>query len=104
MFWLGTKKKLVVEFSSQVADELFSSVPLTLVDRHLSGKSKKATKQFQNGVENALLRIAQFKATEKPGIYGKAKLHQVFALRLKELGYPEELADEINNYILTKTP
>jgi hypothetical protein len=50
------------------------------------------------------LRIAQFKATEKPGIYGKAKIHQNFAARLKELGYPHDLADEINSYILTKTP
>jgi hypothetical protein len=104
MFWRGTKKKLLIEFSNQVADELFSMVPPGLVNKHLSGKSKKATKQFQAGVENALLRIAQFKATEKPGIYGKAKIHQNFAARLKELGYPHDLADEINSYILTKTP
>ena len=104
MFWYGKKKRMLTDFASQVAEELYSNVPPQLVLKHRAGNSKQATKKFKAGVESALLRIAQFKAVEKPGVYGKAKLHLVFMQRLKELGYPDDVADEINNYILTKTP
>ena len=104
MFWYGSKKRLLIEFANQVAEDLCKRVPPEMVKEHRAGKSKKATKKFHAGVEKALVRIAQFKATEKPGVYGKAKMHQVFTLRLKELGYPYDTADEINNYILNKTP
>lgn len=104
MFLFGKKKAQLVGFANQTAELLFSRVPPGLVDEHRSGQSKKATKAFNQGVENALMRVAQYKATAKPGIYGKAKLHLVFANRLKELGYPQQVADEINHYILTRTP
>ncbi len=104
MFWFGKKKRLLVEFANKSAEELFSTVPPALVEKHMGGKSKQATKTFQAGVDNVLMRFAQFKAAEKPGVYGKAKAHQIFAQRLKELGYPDDVADEINSYILTKTP
>ena len=104
MFLFGKKKRMLIEFADQRAEELFSTVPPALIKKHLGGKTKKATKQFNAGVEKTLVQFARFKAAEKPGIYGKAKIHQIFAARLKELGYPEEIADEINEYILTKTP
>ncbi|NEX16511.1 MAG: hypothetical protein C1943_07765 [Halochromatium sp.] len=104
MFIFGKKKKILIAFAAQTADTLFSQAPPALVEKHRLEKSKQATKQFHASVEDALMRVAQFKASEKPGIYGKAKLHLVFANRLKELGYPDEVANEINAYILTKTP
>lgn len=104
MFLFGKKNKLLKNFSRVTADTLYSNAPPPLVEKHRTGKDRKATKQFQAAVEDSLMRVAQFKATEKPGIYGKAKLHFVFAERLKELGYPPEIADEINTYIMTKTP
>ncbi len=104
MFLFGKRKQRLIAFAKQTAEELYSTVPEALVAQHLSNKSKQATKKFDAAVNEALMRIAQFKDTEKPGIYGKAKLHQIFAFRLKELGYPEEIADDINTFILTKTP
>lgn len=104
MFLFGRNKKILIDFANQTADILYSFVPTPVLEEHCSGKSKKATKQFNTGVENAMMSFAQFKAVNKPGIYGKAKLHLTFVNRLKELGYPDEIADEINAYLLMKTP
>ncbi|MEW8030391.1 MAG: hypothetical protein AB2806_21980 [Candidatus Thiodiazotropha sp.] len=104
MFLFGKKKRLLIDFANQVAEELYRRVPPKIVDEHLSGKSKSATRKFNDGLDEGIMRIAQFKANEHLGIYGKAKLHQVFANRLLELGYSNELANEINQYILIKTP
>ncbi len=104
MFWFGKKKRLLIDFANRLAEEFYSSVPPTVVAKHQSGKSKSATRQFNTGLDNVVMRIAQFKATERPGVYGKAKLHQIFARRLEELGYASEIAHEINHYIILKTP
>jgi hypothetical protein len=104
MFMFGEKKRMLIEFANQLADELYSRVPPNVVDQHMSGKSKSASKKFNDAMDDSVMRVAQFKTNHHPGIYGKAKLHQVFADRLRELGYPNELANEINQYILIKTP
>jgi hypothetical protein len=104
MFIFGKKKRMLVEFSNQLAEELYSRVPPKIVEDHMSGKSKSATKQFTRAMDDTVMRVAQFKANNRPGIYGKAKLHQVFAERLSELGYSQDVSKEINHYILIKTP
>jgi hypothetical protein len=104
IFFLGKNKKILISFATRLADEFYSQVPLELLQGHLEGGNKKASKRYQATLENTLVQLAQFKASMKPGIYGKAKLHQVFLERLKELGYPAEAADEINKYLLLRTP
>ena len=104
MYWWGKKKRLLIEFAAEVAEELYQRVPPEIVEKHLSGKNKKATRRFDAAVDNAIARIADFRSKNKPGVYGKAKIYQVFAQRLKELGYPEELVDDINAFIITKNP
>lgn len=101
MFLFGEKKRLLIEFANRTAEELTKDVPSEIVEQHLLGKSKKSSKKFTAGVDKAFQRISAFKASEKPGLYGKAKLHQVFASRLHELGYPTEIVDEINSFMLT---
>ena len=104
MFLLGKKKKALLISARQVADEFFTRAPPAIAAAYRKGSDKKAKKQFSASLENAVRQVAQLKANEHLGIYGKAKLHQVFATRLKELGYPDEVADEINSHILIKTP
>jgi hypothetical protein len=104
MFLFGKKKRLLIEFASQLAEGFYNRVPQKTLQIYMSGKSKSANKQFGRAMDDAVRQVAQFKAKNRPGVYGKAKLHQVFAERLMELGYPKEVAEEINHSILIKTP
>jgi hypothetical protein len=104
MYWWGKRKRLLIEFAQKLAEDLYKQVPPEVIDRHLSGKNKKATRKFYAALDKVLLSITEFKAERKLGVYGKAKFHQVFAEHLKELGYPPDLVDEINTFIITKIP
>jgi hypothetical protein len=104
MFFYGKKKRLLIDFANQLADELYQRSPPELIEQHLKGKSKSATKKYNKSLDNALRSITQFKETERPGFYGKSKLHQTLANRLYELGYSKEVIEEINRHLLMNTP
>lgn len=94
-------------FARAVAENLFSAAPVAVLqqrDDEDKASASKADRIYQSALDDATLKIAQFKAANKLGVYGKAKLHLEFLERLKELGYPEVLARKINQRIMFKTP
>lgn len=101
--FFGGKTKRVVNFSKELADELYSAFPPAAVEKYRAG-DRKAQRQFERAMDNAAVSLAQFRATHRLGIFTKAKFHQVFMERLHELGYEKAFAEEVNHYIMVKTP
>lgn len=112
-FW--RKNKGIDQFAFQLADEIYSTIDPKTAQQYLSqtvesSKKSDLKKQEQlqqkvtRSLNNAIMRIQQFRQLHKLGIYGKARLHLTFIERLKELGYPVAVAEEINKLILLRTP
>jgi primosomal protein N'' len=122
MKWFFWQKNRAVEaFARALADDLSSYLQPEVLAEHLAGiagadnkkKTAKAVGQkkaaarsleVQHRLAEMILRVQQFKAVHSLGVYRKARLHQVFENRLVELGYPAELAQEVNRLILLQTP
>lgn len=127
-FW---KNNFVIDsFAKKLADDFFSSAQADIVNAYFSeaeqagagtlataSGSKKTQKppsrqqqhtkqqqQIERGVHDTALKLAQFKAQEKLGVYGKARLHMSFAERLAELGYSKETVQQLNRMLLLKSP
>lgn len=103
MFFYSRKKRILVDFANQLADELYQRTPPEIVEQHLKGNSKSATKKYNKSLANAVTNLIQFKSIEQPGFYGKSKFHQVFSNRLLEIGYSKEMVEEINRHLLMNT-
>ncbi len=104
MFKAFKKRKLIREFSEQLAADLYSLAPPDLIREAREGKSKKVRKTYDRAMDQIITKTAQFKDVQKLGVYGKAKLHQVFMGRLEVLGYDQELVREVNRVLLLRTP
>lgn len=109
-FW--RKNRVIDEFAHQLADEVFSQIKpetarafLAQETDDVSPNKQQQTKQnITRTLNNAIMRVHQFRELHRLGIYGKARLHLTFTERLKELGYDEPSAAEINKLILLRTP
>lgn len=120
-FW--QKNSLVEAFARTQADDLSSFLRPEVLAEYLAagagspvaGKKKKTghvslkktvarSREAEHRLAEIITRVRQFKAEQSLGIYRKARLHQVFADRLVELGYTADLAKEINQLILLQTP
>lgn len=104
MFSLFKKNKQIKIFAEELATELFSLMPADAAKEYHENIGTDAASKYQKTVDNAILRLAQFKKLNKLGVYGKAKLHQVFLYKLIALGYDKETATKINRLFLLKTP
>jgi hydrogenase maturation factor HypF (carbamoyltransferase family) len=108
MLFFFKKNKLIKRFARSTAEELYSNLPPSMLEKQYDKKNKKmarkAHKTLQDVLDDTVLSIAQFKSVNKLGIYGKAKFHLEFVERLKELGYSDQIAEAINEEILIKTP
>lgn len=109
-FW--RKNPVIDEFAHQLADEVFSHIKpesakafLALETDGASPNKQQQTRQnITRTLNNAIMRVHQFRELHKLGVYGKARLHLTFTERLKELGYDNASAEEINKLILLRTP
>jgi hypothetical protein len=112
-FW--RKNKLIDEFAFQLADELYSTINPEMaqeyIDQQAASSKKSDEKKYEKlrqkvtrTLNNDIMRIQQFRELHALGIYGKARLHLTFTERLKELGYPATVAEEINKLLLIRTP
>ncbi|MCZ6803783.1 MAG: hypothetical protein O7D86_07600 [Proteobacteria bacterium] len=111
LFW--KKNKEIDAMAVSLADEFYSQIqPQVAIDflkySDRTSKLDKSNRKISKMTENILNRTAgqliAFKKKHSIGIYGKARLHLNFMKRLNELGYPEELAKEINAIILLRSP
>ena len=106
-FW--KKNELIDKVAVVLADEFYSQVQPRLVINYFQGvkQDNKARKKNQ-GLELMLKKTADqiisFRKENSLGIYGKARLHLKFTNRLNELGYPEDIAQQINEILLIRTP
>ena len=114
-FW--KKNKQIDTFAFQIADDLYSEIQpeaatkyLELNQKHKQAKDKeskglsKEEEKTTRKLKDTILRIQQYRALHKLGIYGKARLHLTFTGRLEELGYDKATAKELNHIILLATP
>jgi hypothetical protein len=106
-FWKSNR--LIDSFANELANELFSHIQPEAAKQYLDGVSdKKQTKKFvkkmQNELKGLVKRINEFKVINSLGVYGKARLHLKFRLRLEELGYDPRAIEKINQVLMVETP
>lgn len=102
LFW--KKNREIDNFANILADELYSQLPPKLIQNQKGTSGKKLALRFDKELQRIVSRLQDFKAIHKLGVYGKARFHLTFKERLRSHGYPEELAREINEYLLVKVP
>lgn len=105
-FW--KKNRSVDQFAKTLADELFSYLQPAVAESYFAaapGKLPAArVKDLERRIKDTVLKVKHFKEQQSLGVYRKARLHLVFTERLKELGFSEPVAREINKVILLQTP
>ena len=57
---------------------------------------------FARAVDDLLSRVAEYQRAKRLGVYGKAKFGTAFKHQLKDLGYAEELVDELVRSLLIR--
>jgi len=81
--------ELVQEFSKRFSPEA-------------PAKGEQRTAAFARAVDDLCNRAADFQRAKRLGVYGKAKFGTAFKYRLKELGYEEDLVDELVRTLLIR--
>lgn len=102
LFW--RKNKEIDRFAIILADELFSQFPPQMLENSGKTSEKKILHRFDKELRNIVMRLRDYKAINKLGVYGKARFHLSFMERLRYHGYPESLIKEVNEHILVKVP
>jgi len=110
LFWKSNNE--IDRFANDLATEFYSNVDSRTVAglvRETSGRKpskehKKSNRMLEKEYAALVDKIKRFKAEERLGVYGKARLHMKFKYRLMELGYDEDVVDLINEFIMKNTP
>jgi hypothetical protein len=99
-FWRGTKE--LDSFSESLANELYSRFPPAVVEQALQDDLKK-NKKLQRYLDDVKAKVVHSKATNKVGVYKKARLHLHFMQTLEELGYDAGVARKISDMLIFHT-
>ena len=67
-----------------------------------AGQGAPRTAAFVNAVDDLWMRVTDYQRAKRPGIYGKAKFGTAFKYQLKELGYADDLIDELVRSLLIR--
>lgn len=102
LFW--QKSKEIDRFANILADELYSQLPLHMLEKQNKNTDKKLARRFDKELHNIVTQLQTFKSVYKLGVYGKARFHLTFMERLRKHGYPEMFVKEINEYLLVNVP
>jgi hypothetical protein len=94
--FLDTTK--IEEFATTLAADLARRFPPVSEKRTDPG----AKQQLNVIVQGLAARAVRFHGEERLGIYGKAKLGNVFRWKLKELGYTTEFCERATKEIVTR--
>ncbi len=92
--WLGSKD------AENFAIELVRDFSKRCPPDTLQGANRTAT--FARAVDDLWGRVAEFQRAKRLGVYGKAKFGTAFKYQLKDLGYDEELVDELLRTLLIR--
>ena len=104
-FW--KKNKQIDAFANTIANDLYSTIPPEIAQDYMNGpdsKTKKVNIKVARKLDDIVLRIKQFRAENRIGVYGKARLHLKFMARLEELGYEKKVAKLFNEQTMIRTP
>ena len=106
-FWKNNRT--IDTFSNELANELYSNINPQAAIEYLEGLSdkkqmRKYEKKMQQELQGIIRKIIEFKTMNSLGVYGKARLHLKFKLRLEELGYDPRVAVKLNEILMVKTP
>jgi site-specific recombinase len=104
MLWFSSKNKQIDNFAKQLADEIYSHIPPTLLEGDDKSAQKKLSRRFDKELQNAVTELHNYRLMYKLGVYGKARFHLTFMERLRNHGYPEALVKEINEQLMLKVP
>ncbi len=99
-FWRGTKE--LDSFSESLANELYSRFPPPIMEKIMRDDMKKNNK-LQRCLGELNAKVAHYKATNKVGVYKKARLHLHFMQTLEELGYEAGVARKISDMLIFHT-
>jgi hypothetical protein len=92
------KSQHIVEFASGLAADLNRRFPPSSEQRTDTG----AVNQLKVILEGLGVRASRFQELHHLGIYGKAKLANVFQWKLKELGYSEAFIGNATKLIVAR--
>lgn len=102
LFWKKTKQ--IDMFAQVVADHLYSYVQPDAAKNYFAGAYNKGKKKQQHQVKEKLNMVIEefrrFIDSNSLGIYGKARLQQQFAQRLRELGYDASVTNRLVEIML----
>ena len=65
-------------------------------------RGAQRTAVFARAVDSLWGRVADFQRAKRLGVYGKAKFGTAFKYQLKELGYEDDLVDELVRTLLIR--
>ena len=65
-------------------------------------QGSQRTAAFTRAVDDLWSRVAEFQRAKRLGVYGKAKFGTAFKYQLKDLGYDEDLVDELLRTLLIR--
>lgn len=103
LFWKKTKH--IDAFAQTVADHLYSYVQPEAAKDYFTGayqksKKKKQQQQVKEKLNMVIEEFRRYIQTNSLGIYGKARLQQQFAERLRELGYDASVTNRLVEIML----
>lgn len=107
--FFGKKNQKIDGFAQNMADDLYSQLPPENAHLYVfeADSSEKISQKIKNDairkMNEKIVLFQQFKKANKLGLYGKARLHMKFTERLKELGYAESVAEELNKAIMLRS-
>lgn len=92
------KRRNVDEFAGTLASDLNRRFPPASEARTDAG----AANQLRIILEGLGVRASRFQEQHKLGIYGKAKLANVFKWKLKEVGYSDAFVENATKFIVAR--
>ena len=106
-FW--KKNNAIDIFATELANELFSAIQPSAAkklfdDTADKNEIKKIEKKMGKELQSIIKTVQQFKVVNSLGVYGKARLHLTFKVRLEELGYDKHIVNKLNEIVMLSTP
>ena len=96
----GLRSKDAENFAIELVREFSRRYPPDAPQAPAQGAKRDAV--FARAVDDLWGRVADFQRAKRLGVYGKAKFGTAFKYQLKELGYEEELVDELVRTLLIR--